>query len=208
MFRMTRTPSRPAPRPSSASRQRILSASLQLFNRQGYDATSILDIQRVSRVLRGSLYFHFPSKEALAMEVLDGYFQGVSAFLRRRLDSSRGPALEALFDAFGSVAAQTAREQYRGGCLLGNFGQEMTRASEKARRRVQARFDDLVALVWEFLHRARQRGELRSGTNLDAASRLFVSGFHGALIELKVYKDKRVFDEAMDALKELLSDAR
>lgn len=60
--------------PSEASeppdrRQLILHAAARLFSQQGYDRTSIRDISREAGLLPGSVYHHFPSKDALFLAV-------------------------------------------------------------------------------------------------------------------------------------------
>ncbi len=44
-------------------RQRLVQTALKLFASQGYHATGIADILRVSGCKRGSLYHYFTSKE-------------------------------------------------------------------------------------------------------------------------------------------------
>ncbi|MCP2259418.1 transcriptional regulator, TetR family [Streptoalloteichus tenebrarius] len=49
-----------------ATRQAILSAAAEEFDRAGYAATPLSAILRRSGVTKGAFYFHFPSKESLA----------------------------------------------------------------------------------------------------------------------------------------------
>lgn len=42
-----------------------MSAAAYLFNKRGYDATSMRDIAREAGMLAGSMYYHFPSKDDL-----------------------------------------------------------------------------------------------------------------------------------------------
>ena len=51
------------------TRQRILDAATLLFSERGY-AVGIADIIQAAGVNKGSLYFHFDSKEALAHEII------------------------------------------------------------------------------------------------------------------------------------------
>jgi len=52
----------------------LLDAAARLFGNRGYAATSMRDIALEVKMLPGSLYYHFPSKEALLVEV---YRKGV-----------------------------------------------------------------------------------------------------------------------------------
>ena len=54
-----------------ATRARLIEVATRLFATQGYDGTSIEAVLAESGVSRGSLYHHFPGKEALFLAVLE-----------------------------------------------------------------------------------------------------------------------------------------
>ena len=54
-----------------ATRAHVIEVATRLFAEQGYDGTSIEAVQASAGVSRGSLYHHFPSKEALFLAVLE-----------------------------------------------------------------------------------------------------------------------------------------
>ena len=54
-----------------ATRARVIEVATRLFAEHGYDGTSIEAVQAASGVSRGSLYHHFPGKEALFWAVLE-----------------------------------------------------------------------------------------------------------------------------------------
>lgn len=197
---------RKAASPLSA-RRRILKAAAEMFNTAGFAATTIADIQKAAQVQRGTLYFHFPSKEGLALEVLDDFFASVAATLEAAIKNSGASSRQALFDAFGVIRRQAVENGFRGGCLLGNFGQELSSGDETARLKMKGLFERLVTAVALLLALARRQGELPSSVEPRAAARLFISAFHGALIELKVYRDPAVYDECMDTLALLFKEA-
>ena len=51
--------------------QQILRAAVHLFSSRGFDATSIRDIASAAGVQPASVYYHFPSKDALLIAVVD-----------------------------------------------------------------------------------------------------------------------------------------
>lgn len=51
------------------TRTRILKAALQLFARQGYDATTTKDLAAAAGVAEGTLFRHFTNKKAILIEV-------------------------------------------------------------------------------------------------------------------------------------------
>jgi TetR/AcrR family transcriptional regulator, fatty acid metabolism regulator protein len=93
---------------SRTRRQRLLDAALEVFTKHGYNDTAIDEIARASETSKGGLYFHFPSKQALFLTLLDE----ASEALLRRIESAmatetdpleRGDAaLREVLHAFGS----------------------------------------------------------------------------------------------------------
>ncbi|MEU3723881.1 ScbR family autoregulator-binding transcription factor [Streptomyces sp. NPDC031705] len=57
------------------TRQAILSAAAKIFEERGYQASTISEILTVAGVTKGALYFHFQSKEDLALGVLNAQNQ-------------------------------------------------------------------------------------------------------------------------------------
>src|SRR5688572_23544367 len=56
------------------SRTKLVEAAAEIFGRNGYRTTSIDEILEIAGVSPSNFYYHFPSKERLAFEVLEGYF--------------------------------------------------------------------------------------------------------------------------------------
>src|SRR3712207_7637430 len=56
---------------SEQRRRRVLDAALEIFTRDGYGETLVDDIARASETSKGGVYFHFPSKQALYLALLD-----------------------------------------------------------------------------------------------------------------------------------------
>jgi AcrR family transcriptional regulator len=83
-----------------ATRAHLVEVATRLFAAHGYDGTSIEAVLAGSGVSRGSLYHHFPGKDALFWAVLEEVGARIS-----------GPVAEAMRDAPDPVAA------LRAGCL-------------------------------------------------------------------------------------------
>lgn len=64
-----------------STREQLVQAATRLFAAQGYEATSIEAVLQESGASRGSLYHHFPGKEALFLAVLENLDTRVIASL-------------------------------------------------------------------------------------------------------------------------------
>ncbi|MCI8400530.1 MAG: TetR/AcrR family transcriptional regulator [Lachnospiraceae bacterium] len=64
-------------------RNEILDASEKLFIRKGFDYTSITDILNEVTIARGTLYYHFKSKE----DILDGMIERLTSKLLKKAEA-------------------------------------------------------------------------------------------------------------------------
>ena len=64
------------------TRTRILDAALEAFAQNGYDATGVAEICRRAGVTKGGFYHHFPSKQAVFLEMLERWMEGIDAQLQ------------------------------------------------------------------------------------------------------------------------------
>jgi AcrR family transcriptional regulator len=87
----------PDPAPTAPRRGRpgydqatVLRRAVDLFNRQGYDATSMGDLAAELGFTKSAIYHHVPSKSHLLKEALDEALDNLSAVLDRA-DAESGP---------------------------------------------------------------------------------------------------------------------
>lgn len=63
------------------TRARIMQVAEACFAKQGYDATGLTEICQQAGVSKGAFYHHFPSKQALFLELLNDWLQRLDAQL-------------------------------------------------------------------------------------------------------------------------------
>ena len=68
----------------------MLRRAIDLFNTQGYDATSIGDLARELGLTKSAIYHHVPSKEALLSSALDEALDGLTAAIDAAVDAPTG----------------------------------------------------------------------------------------------------------------------
>ncbi|MDY6877859.1 MAG: TetR/AcrR family transcriptional regulator [Chloroflexota bacterium] len=61
------------------TRAHILEAAEECFARRGYDGTGVAEICRRAGVTKGGFYYHFPSKQAVFLELLNRWLAGLDA---------------------------------------------------------------------------------------------------------------------------------
>ncbi len=73
---------------SEETRNRILEAAEECFTRYGYDSTGVAEICNTAGVSKGALYHHFPSKQAIFVEMFETWLRSFVAEMERIRDSA------------------------------------------------------------------------------------------------------------------------
>ena len=151
----------------------VLRRAVDLFNRQGYDGTSMGDLARELGVGKSAIYHHVPGKEALLAAALDEALDGLTEVLDRAAGDSAYERLRAAVR--GSVRvlvdhlpAVTLLLRVRGNSAV-------EQAALRRRREIDDRLAALVAA-------AVAEGSLRADLPPDLVSRLLF-GMVNSLVE-------------------------
>jgi len=73
-----------------SARDKILAAAVQLFAEYGYHASSMRDIARIAGIQAASIYYHYPSKQALLVEIMEAHMRQLNANLERIVTRPHG----------------------------------------------------------------------------------------------------------------------
>ncbi|MET0334844.1 MAG: TetR family transcriptional regulator C-terminal domain-containing protein [Rhizobacter sp.] len=166
--------------------ERLLAAGLDLFLRQGYNATGVQALTDHAGVPKGSFYNHFTSKEAFAAAIVERYEQQMIRSWERMMATAPEAPMAAIRHVFAQMVSYHERKDCHAGCLIGNFAAEIALTSDACRQNL------LVAqLGWRerlagLVSAAQASGEIRSDIDATALSALTWAAWEGALLRMKV----------------------
>jgi TetR/AcrR family transcriptional repressor of nem operon len=178
--------------PKPNVREEILTAGLAALHSRGFNATSVQDITEAAGVPKGSFYNHFASKEDLGAAVVQLY-SDKGEIRRRALKDRAVPPLERLRGYFEGLAG-TARYPGAPGCLLGNFGAELSNQSPTIRDRVSAAFATWVDVLAEVIDEAQRAGDISSDQTPKALAAFVIDAWEGAVMRGKVEQNRAPVD--------------
>ncbi len=167
---------RPRGRPGY-NQDAVLRRAIELFIRQGYDATSINDLAADLGVSKSAIYHHFESKEALLSAALDEALEGLSSAVDAAADATRGESAYDRLQATVGAAVRILVAHLPAVTLLlrvrGNSPLEQ--AALDRRRHID---EQLARLVQQ----AADEGDLRADLEPEVISRL-VFGMVNSLVD-------------------------
>ena len=157
------------------TRRRILAEAAEAFADRGYASTSLSDLVSATGLTKGAFYFHFASKEELALEVF-----------RSKHEEWHGKVLSVLereeraIDRMVAVMRTVTEliEADPSARCVGRLADELSREPQLASI-VNGQFEAWVELSTELLLRAQEEGDVRADLDPAEVSEVAVAGFIG-----------------------------
>ncbi|MFB4298917.1 TetR/AcrR family transcriptional regulator [Actinomadura sp. NTSP31] len=173
-----------------------LRSAMELFWRQGYEATSMQELVDHLGLARGSIYGAFGGKRELYLRALDRYIEDTRAEFLGRL-AAPGSALEAVRGLVRHYAEMSLEDAEAKGCLLTNTAVEMP-ADSGAGRRVESNLEMMETALEAVLIRARAAGELAADRDPAALARFLVTLLQGMRVVGKTPSRRRFLDDTVE----------
>jgi AcrR family transcriptional regulator len=132
-------------------RERILDAAFTVFSRRGYRETGVDEVGRQAETSKGGVYFHFPTKEVLFLELLRTTADRLVGKVERAIADVPDPIERA------DVALRTVLSVFAGHRTMARlflidavgagdrFGAELQRLHERFSALIAQQLDDAVA---------------------------------------------------------------
>jgi len=150
----------PRPDVSALRRPQIMEAALACFIRKGYVHTSMDDIVAACGLSKGSVYWYFPSKEALFAETLGMVFEKIESDLQSQLSGCRTAA--AKLRLLAAASAQFGEEESGLFSLFLEFWRQIGAGGQASHiwASVLHRYKELTISI---LQEGRKQNEFRDG---------------------------------------------
>lgn len=168
---------------------------MELFWRQGFEATSTEDLVEGLGITRGSLYKAFGSKEQLYAMALRRYCERQAVGLIEMLDGAERvrPAIRAAL--LGLMEADLADPEL--GCLAVNAATERSSHPDTVQQvsRTLGRIESALAGA---LERARARGEIAADKDPGALAQFLTTFLQGMRVMGKARADRAFLENAVE----------
>lgn len=168
------------------NKEKLLNEGVNLLKRHGYHGTGLQEILDVVSIPKGSFYNYFGSKEDFGAEVIQHYTDPFMEQLNLHLKQSSSDALGAIRRYFEELILELEKNEFQGGCLLGNLMGEIGDTSDVCRKSLQSAVTRYRNLLQEGLSKAQQQGTVRSDKSAEEMADLLLNTWQGALLRMKI----------------------
>jgi TetR/AcrR family transcriptional repressor of nem operon len=188
------------------TKERILATARELFHGRSYADVGIKEICSLAKVQKGSFYHFFPSKQDLAMAVIDNMADDwANGFVAEAFDEALQPLerLDYMVDAI--YYWQKAAKNLEGrmpGCLFGNLALEVSTRDEVIRARLNAIFEKASGRFHEALEQAIEIGDIPP-LDTQATATAMLAYLEGVILLAKTRNDPDVVRNLGPAIKSI-----
>ncbi|WP_347346659.1 ScbR family autoregulator-binding transcription factor [Microbacterium sp.] len=155
------------------TRRTIIEAAADAFVTRGFAGASLAEIADQAGVTKGALYFHFPSKAALASAMIEVQREA-NAELAERVDAYEGDRLELLVDLTRALGRRLVDDATLRAAM--RLAVERGEVEDAVISETYTRWEQLVA---EVVRAAKERREVAGHIDPERFARFLVAAFTG-----------------------------
>jgi TetR/AcrR family transcriptional regulator, transcriptional repressor for nem operon len=192
---------------SKAERTRIhiLEKTAPLFNKKGFDGTSLSDLTVSTGLTKGALYGNFHNKEDIAMEAFKYSMTRVREMVRKKVDPelTHKKKLIAMLDFYSQYVFNPP---VPGGCPLMNTAVEADDNLPGMRRVVVKELMSTVMFIYNLLKKGIKAGEFKKDINPRELAYTFFCAIEGAVMFSRVERSEEPIRIIVRHCKKLLNE--
>jgi TetR/AcrR family transcriptional repressor of nem operon len=171
------------------NRDKIMEVASELFHKRGYQHTSVDEILAGSGTSKSNFYYHFRTKEQLALTILDERIrQFESEVISTTLGENSLSPKSRLLKLYDRVTTFHRSLKCSKGCPFGNLAIEMSDVNEKFRGRLSGFFRRWEKGIESCIVEGIEKGEFRSDLNPNSTAGFVLSQLEGAIMMVKTHK--------------------
>ena len=172
----------------SITQKSILSAAENLIQKRGYNAFSYKDIAATVGIKTSSIHYHYPSKEDLAIAVIDWQLHRIGLILdeiKVQKECSTKSKILALVDAISSITFKDEQKM----CLGGMLASDALSLPESVQNKARCFFNALYTWIDEVTEEGKHVGEFNLLYPIDKFAHYLFLQIEGALLMSRLYGD-------------------
>ena len=176
-------------------REQVLEDAMQLFWKQGYEATGMTQLLEHVHIGRQSLYDTFGDKRGLFVEALAHYFRTRMGPMMAQLRAPGSP-MGNVEKVVGMMEQMAGGEGFHG-CFVGNSAAEFAATDPEMADRLASYFRTVEDAFEDAFVRARDAGEISKDVVPRDLARVFVHTMQGVAVVSQALRDPEIARQAM-----------
>jgi TetR/AcrR family transcriptional regulator, transcriptional repressor for nem operon len=172
------------------TRRKIVAAAAPIFNKRGYEGSSLSDLMEATGLKKGGIYRHFATKEELAAEAFDYTWEAAWDARWLHVDE-KANGIEKLKQLVANFIDH--RSPVAGGCPILNTAIDADDGNPVLRAHVAKALRTWMTRLQNIVEQAQERGETQHRVDPKAVATLIIASLEGALMMSRIQRN----DEAL-----------
>jgi TetR/AcrR family transcriptional regulator, transcriptional repressor for nem operon len=185
------------------TRRKIVEAAAPIFNKRGYEGSSLSDLMEATGLKKGGIYRHFSSKEELAAEAF-GYTWETAWNSRLQGVDEKANGIEKRKQLIASFIDH--RSPVAGGCPILNTAIDADDGNPVLRAHVAKALRSWLSRLQTMVDQAQARGETQPGVDPQAVATLIVATLEDALMMRRIQRNDEALRRIQAHLKRYLDE--
>ena len=192
-------------RNAQATKNTIINESANLFNTQGYKATSISDITKATGLTKGAIYRHFENKQDLEKHALQRLSKVMFGEIGTTIKEAKTftSKMEAIFSFFENYMSTPL---YEGGCPVMNAAVEADDANPVLREQACAMLQQFKDAVSTLIKNGIKNNQVKPDTDVDFYSTIFIATLEGGIMMSRLQRDKKAITYTIAHLRNIVAE--
>lgn len=188
------------PSPALDARERIIEVAADLFLKNGYGATGIAEILNAAGILRGSLYYYFPTKEDLLLATLQWRLKMLWPEVIQPVFDRIDDPIERVFGILDGYRQMLLTCEFQMGCPIGNLALELSETHVRVRKLLEENFENWKKAIRGCLEEAQ--GRFPEECRPQDLSHFVLTVMEGAVMLARTYRSINCYDRAVHSLRD------
>ncbi len=185
------------------TKDRLLEAAMRLFAEKGYESTSVADILRAAGANSGSLYYFFPTKQDVLLDVLRRYRDGIRPMLLAPAWKGVSDPIARVFALLAAYRRMLVATEFTYGCPIGSLALELHEPDPAVRELISVNFEGWVAAVEQCFVEAGDR--LPNDVDARELALFTLTTMEGGVMLARTQRSAAPFDKAIARLRDYVS---
>jgi AcrR family transcriptional regulator len=181
-------------------RDRIIEVAADLFLKQGYGATGIAQILEAAGILRGSLYYYFPTKEDLLIAILEWRKKQMFPVVMQPVFDRLDDPLERVFGVLDGYRKLLLAYEFQLGCPIGNLALELSETHGRVRQLLEENFENWKRAIRGCLEEASSK--LPPEVKSEELAHFVLTVMEGSVMLARTYRTIECYDRAVNSLRD------
>ena len=192
-------------RNAETTKNTIINESANLFNMQGYKATSISDITKATGLTKGAIYRHFENKQDLEKHALQRLSQIMFGEIRTSIKQANTfiEKFEAIFSFFENYMNTPL---YKGGCPVMNAAVEADDTNPILRKQASEMLQKLQQSIETLIENGIKNQQVKANTDIRFYSTIFIATLEGGIMMSRLDKNKEPILHTISHLRNVVTE--